>query len=68
VFSVQYLVDSCYGDGRHLQKTMQILPLFLSVKKNLNPEEEQGYRFYLLSTTTSDCFYGVLMPRYSSKE
>jgi hypothetical protein len=30
-------------------------------------EEEQGYSFYLLSSISSDCFYGVLMPRYNSK-
>jgi hypothetical protein len=31
VFSGQYLVGSCLEDGKHLQKTMQILPIFFVV-------------------------------------
>ena len=33
VFSMQKLVFSCFGDGKHLKKTMQILPSELAVAK-----------------------------------
>lgn len=33
VLSMQKLVFSCFGDGKHLKKTMQILPSALAVAK-----------------------------------
>ena len=33
VFSMQKLVFSCFGNGKHLKKTMQILPSALAVAK-----------------------------------
>ncbi len=33
MFSGQYLVGSCFEDGKHLQKTMQILPIFFVVSE-----------------------------------
>ena len=33
VFSMQKLVFSCFGDGKHLKKTMQILPSAWAVAK-----------------------------------
>ena len=33
MFSMQKLVFSCFGDGKHLKKTMQILPSALAVAK-----------------------------------
>lgn len=33
VFSMQKLVFSCFEDGKHLKKTMQILPSALAVAK-----------------------------------
>lgn len=33
VFSMQKLESSCFGDGKHLIKTMQILPSALAVAK-----------------------------------